>query len=56
MEDNKIETQEDENLNLEGGQDNNSDEDQKTTYTAEEVETIRKQMQSDSEKGVQKII
>lgn len=46
---------EDENLNS-NGQDNEWGEDQKTTYTAEEVDALKKQMQSDSEKGVQKVI
>lgn len=51
MTEDKVANGEDENLNSEG-----QDEDQKTSYTAEEVEAIRKQMQSDSEKGVQKVI
>ena len=42
---------EDENLNSEG-----QDKDTKTSYTAEEVSDLRKQMQADSEKWVQKII
>lgn len=46
MEEKITEKREDENLNS----------DEKTTYTLEEVEAIKKKMQSDSEKWVQKLI
>lgn len=55
-EDKKIIDGEDENLNsTETQEDNNSDWVQ-TTFSAEEVEEIKKKMQSDSEKWVQKLL
>lgn len=54
-EDKNLKNWEDENLNLENGLDNEWNEDQKV-FTAEEVAEMKKQMQSDSEKGVQKVI
>ena len=53
MEDEKFETGEDVNLNSEA-QDNWEEE--KTTFTYEEVQAMKKEMMSNSEKGVQKII
>ena len=59
MED-KIEQEvlEDENLNQEIEEESEDDiqEDEPKTYTQEEVEAMRKKLQSDSEKGVQKVI
>lgn len=51
MEDKNTEQREGENLNS-----NDQNNDQKTTFTADEVAEIKKQMQSDSEKWVQKVI
>lgn len=55
MEDEIIETGEDESLNSEDISQDNWEE-EKTTFTREEVEAMRKEMMSNSEKGVQKII
>lgn len=55
MEDEKFETGEDENLNSEDVSQDNWEE-EKTTFTREEVEAMKKEMMSNSEKGVQKII